>query len=115
MTTPQTTDFWAFYRNHFQTEHQHPGNRALHVFGTLLGTAFVPAALLSPWVWAVALYPVVHAAPELIGYRLFERNAQVGDVCVLRKDFSPLWFIAGNHVLTYEVAAAGLRCLPRQV
>ena len=115
MTTPQTTGFWAFYREHFQAEHRHPVNRALHIFGTLLGTAFVPAALLSPWVWTVALFPVVHAAPGLIGHRLFERNTQVGDVRVLRKDFSPLWFIAGNPVLTYEVTMAGLRHLIRQV
>jgi hypothetical protein len=111
MTTHSSTGFWAFYRDHFLAEHQHPVNRGLHIFGTLLGTAFVPAALLSPWVWLVVLYPAVHAAPGLIGHRLFERNAQVGDVRVLRKDFSPLWFIAGNHVLTYEVAVAGLRRL----
>lgn len=118
MTSPQTSSattqgigFWAFYRDHFQAEHQHPVNRGLHVFGTLLGTVFVPVVLLSPWVWAVVLYPVVHAAPGLLGHRLFERNAQLGDVRVLRKDFSPLWFIAGNHVLTYELAVAGLRRL----
>lgn len=114
MTTPPSIGFWAFYQGHFQAEHQHPINCGLHVFGTLLGTAFVPVVLLSPWVWAVALYPVVHAAPGLIGHRLFERNVQVGDVRVLRKDFSPLWFIAGNHVLTYEVAVAGLRRLVRR-
>ena len=111
---PQAIVFWVFYRDHFQAEHQHPINRGLHIFGTVLGTAFVPAALMSPWVWLVLLYPVVHAAPGLLGHRLFERNAQVGDVRVLRKDFSPLWFIAGNHVLTYELAVAGLRRLVRQ-
>ena len=111
MTTPSSIGFWAFYRDHFQAEHHHPINRGLHIVGTLLGTAFVPLALLSPWVWLVALYPVVHAAPGLLGHRLFERNAQVGDVRVLRKDFSPLWFIAGNHVLTYEAARAGLKWL----
>ena len=108
---PQTIGFWAFYKDHFQAEHQHPVNRGLHIFGTLLGTAFVPVALLSAWPWLVLLYPVVHAAPGLLGHRMFERHAQVGDVRVLRKDFSPLWFIAGNHVLTYELAVAGLRRL----
>jgi hypothetical protein len=105
--------FWDFYNDHFQAEHTHPINRGLHVFGTLLGTAFVPFALLSSVPWVIILYPVVHALPGLIGHRLFERNAQVGDVRVLRKDFSPLWFIAGNHVLTYELAVNGLRSLLR--
>ena len=108
---PQTIGFWAFYKDHFQAEHQHPVNRGLHVFGTLLGTAFVPVALLSAWPWLALLYPVVHAAPGLLGHRLFERSAQVGDVRVLRRDFSPLWFIAGNHVLTYASAVSGLRRL----
>ena len=110
-SSPQAIGFWTFYRDHFQAEHQHPVNRALHIFGTLLGTAFIPLTLMSPWAWLVVLYPVVHAVPGLVGHRLFERNAQVGDVRVMRKDFSPLWFIAGNHVLTYDAARAGLRRL----
>lgn len=101
--------FHDFYRNHFLAEHQHPATIGLHVFGTLLGTLFLVGSLLSTMPYLALLYPVVHAVPGLIGHRLFERNAQVGDVRVLRKDFSPLWFIAGNHVLTYEVARAGLR------
>ena len=67
----------------------------------------MPVALLSPWAWVAALYPKVHAVLELIGHRLFERNALVGDVRVLHKDFSPLWFKAANHVLTFEVALLG--------
>ena len=108
---PKAISFWDFYRDHFQAEHQHPINRGLHVFGTLLGTAYlavlIPVTLLSPWIGLLVLYPVVHAAPGLIGHRLFERNAQVGDVRVMRKDFSPLWFIAGNHVMTYKMALSG--------
>ncbi len=113
MTTP-AIGFQAFYRDHFQAEHRHPVNRGLHIFGTLLGTAFVPAALLSSWPWLVLLYPVVHAALGLIGHRLFERSAQVRDVRVLRNDFSLLWFIAGNHVLTYKAAVAVMRRLAGQ-
>jgi hypothetical protein len=105
--------FWTFYKDHFLAEHTHPINRGLHVFGTLLGTVFVPFALFSSAPWMIIFYPAVHAMPGLIGHRLFERNAQVGDVRVLRKDFSPLWFIVGNHVLTYELAINGLRSLLR--
>jgi hypothetical protein len=113
MTRTSTTNpkigFLEFYRNHFLAEHQHPGTIGLHVLGTVLGTVFLVVTLLSAMPYLALLYPVVHAVPGLIGHRLFERNALVGDVRVLRKDFSPLWFIAGNHVLTYEVARAVLR------
>jgi hypothetical protein len=95
--------FRAFYREHFLAEHRHPSNVALHVFGTLASAAFVVAALASALPWLALLYPVVHAAPGLLGHRLFERNAAVGDVRVLRTDFSPLWFIAANHVLTFDL------------
>jgi hypothetical protein len=41
--------------------------------------------------------------PGLIGHRLFERNAAVGDVRVTRTEFPPWWFIAANHWLTFDV------------
>jgi hypothetical protein len=97
------TGFRAFYTEHFLAEHRHPTNVALHVFGTVASAAFLGAALASTLPWLALLYPVVHAAPGLIGHRLFERSATVGDVRVLRTDFSPLWFIAGNHVMTFEL------------
>lgn len=97
--------FTAFYQQHFLAEHRHPVNIALHVAGTIAGTLYVPLVLVYWPLYWLLLYPVVHALPGLIGHRLFERNAVVGDVRVLRKDFSPLWFIAGNHVLTYQLCA----------
>jgi hypothetical protein len=101
--------FHEFYRNHFLAEHQHPATVALHILGTVVGTVFLVMTLLSTLPYLALLYPLVHALPGLIGHRLFERNASVGDVRVLRKDFSPLWFIAGNHVLTYEAARTVIR------
>jgi hypothetical protein len=95
--------FDHFYRDHYLPEHRHPVNRALHVAGTLAGLAWLPLTLWSPMPWLMLLFPVVHAAPGLVGHRLFERNAQVGDVRVLRKDFSPWWFIAANHRLTLDL------------
>lgn len=103
----QRMQFRAFYRNVFLPEHQHPGNVALHVAGTLLGLACVVAAVLAGRPWLALAFPVVHALPGLIGHRLFERNAAVGDVRVLRKDHSPLWFIAANHVMTLELLFKG--------
>ena len=95
-------NFNQFYDHHFLAEHQHPGNVALHIFGTVAGAAFVPATLLSAQPWWALLYPIVHAVPGLLGHRLFERNATVGDVRVLRNDFPLWWFIIGNHRLTWE-------------
>ena len=107
MSTPSPAvakpGFGGFYQHHFLAEHQHPANRALHVAGTLAGLAWLPFSFWVGMPWLLLLFPVVHALPGLLGHRLFERNPQVGDVRVLRKDFSPLWFIAANHRLTFEM------------
>ncbi len=119
-TSPATVDstrigFKRFYSEVFVPEHQHPVNHGLHVLGTLLGLAYLPAVwLLLPLPWparlaALLLFPLVHAAPGLIGHRLFERNAVVGDARWRRQDFSPLWFIAANHVLTLRWFMSVLR------
>jgi hypothetical protein len=97
------TPFDHFYTEHFLAEHRHPANVAVHVAGTVLGLLWLPATLLSPLPWLVLLFPAVHALPGLLGHRLFERNAAVGDVRVLRRDFSALWFIAANHRMTWQL------------
>ena len=92
-----------FYREHFLPEHRHRGNIALHVAGTLAGLVWLPLSLFSAWPASILLFPVVHAVPGLLGHRLWERNAAVGDVRVLRKDF-PAWrFIIANHRLTWDL------------
>jgi hypothetical protein len=98
-----STSFQSFYYEHFLPEHRHPHNIALHVLGTLLGLVWLPVSLLSAWPWLVVLFPLVHAAPGLIGHRLFERNERVGDLRVLRTDFPKSWFIAANHRLACDV------------
>lgn len=95
--------FDRFYREVFLAEHRHPANIALHVAGTIAGVALLPAAPLAGWPWLALLFPIVHAAPGLIGHRLFERNAAVGDVRVTRRDYSPFWFIAANHRMTWDL------------
>jgi hypothetical protein len=99
--------FADFYRDVFLPEHRHPGNRMLHIAGTLLGLAWLAALVLWPAPWwarvaALLLFPLVHAAPGLIGHRLFERSAVVGDARWRRRDWPAPWFIAANHWLTAQ-------------
>ena len=101
-TTVQSLRFADFYLEHFLPEHQQPLNVALHVAGTLAGLAWLPLTLLSAWPWLVLLFPVVHAVPGLLGHRLLERNAAIGDLRVLRSDFPRWWFIVANHRMTWD-------------
>lgn len=95
--------FWTFYSTTFKAEHTHWANIFLHVCGTLLSLAFPIWAVLSGrWLW-LPLYPVVHAAPGLLGHRLFEQNKQVGNLRVFRTDYPGYWFLFGNHVMTFEL------------
>lgn len=109
--SPRPLGFNDFYRQVFLAEHQHPVNRALHMGGTLVGMVYVAFIALQPpgpgW-WALALFPVVHAAPGLLGHRLFERNESVGDLRWRRSDFPAWWFIVANHRLTAEWALGPL-------
>jgi hypothetical protein len=105
--------FSQFYQAVFLPEHANAVNVGLHVFGTLAGLAYLgwiaySTAVLGALDWKIALpllllFPVIHAVPGLIGHRLLERNASVGDVRVTRKDYSPLWFIVANHIMTFEL------------
>jgi hypothetical protein len=103
----QLSRFKGFYKEVFLAEHRNPANVALHVFGTILGVIFVCAVLLLGFPWLALVFPAVHAVPGLIGHRMFERNSAVGDIRVTRKDYSPLWFIAGNHLMTLELLLRG--------
>jgi hypothetical protein len=96
-------DFKTFYREVFLPEHSQPANIAAHMFGAILGLAWLIGSVFYwPLYWAL-LFPVVHAAPGLIGHRFFERNTMVGDMRFTRKDFPNVWFIVGNHLMTVEV------------
>jgi hypothetical protein len=112
--------FKHFYRQVFLPEHRRPLNVFMHIVGTLLGLAFVAAIVTGAVTWWLApLFPVVHAVPGLIGHRLFERNAAVGDVRITRKDYPPLWFIAGNHLMCWDLVTKGfywrnVRAAPEQ-
>lgn len=105
---PQSLGFAAFYRTHYLAEHSAPGNVALHVLGTVAGLAWIPATLASSYPWLALMFPLVHAAPGLLGHRWFERNPTVGDLRVLRRDFPPHWFIAANHRLAWDLLRRAL-------
>jgi len=96
--------FESFYRQVFLQEHMHPVNVALHIGGTIAGLTFLTAVLAMPMAWypGLLLFPVVHAAPGLLGHRLFERNVVIGDARWTRKDYPMWWFIAANHRLALE-------------
>ena len=96
--------FETFYREVFLPEHRDPLNIALHIGGTLAGLAWIPLALAAPgwWKLTVLLFPVVHGAPVLLGHRLLERNAAVGDARWRRQDYPAWLFIVANHRLTFE-------------
>ncbi len=99
-------DFWTFYKTTFLAEHQHPWNASFHVAGTVLGWATIPVVLLlQTSLWYLLLSPVLMIVPGLIGHRLWERNQAVGDLRVFRGDFPGLWFLLGNHVMTYHFLA----------
>jgi hypothetical protein len=102
--SPARPSFATFYREVFLPEHQHPLNVALHIAGTVAGLAWIPLTLAAPGLWkfAILLFPLVHGAPGLMGHRLLERNAAVGDARWRRTDFSPWMFILANHRLTAE-------------
>lgn len=100
---PERPGFMTFYREVFLAEHSSTANVLAHMFGTILGLAWLAASFFYwPVYWAI-LFPVVHALPGLIGHRFFERNEAVGDMRFTRKDFPNAWFILGNHLMTAEV------------
>lgn len=106
MTTPSTpaNGYAAFYAAAYRDDHRHPVNVALHMVGTVAGLALLGGAaamVINPWL-ALA-FPIVHAAPGLIGHRLFDRNEGVGDLRVTRSDYPLWWFIRANHRMTWDV------------
>jgi hypothetical protein len=100
---PFFSQFDLFYHDHFVREHRQPMNIAFHVAGVLGSTAFLLFALVRSAPWLALLYPVIHALPGLLGHRLFERSAPLGDLRITRKDFPMTWFILANHRLAWSV------------
>lgn len=109
MTQTARTGFAQFYRGEYREDHRHPANLALHMAGTLSGLALIGAGLtvLSPW-WLLA-FPLVHVVPGLVGHRLFDRNAERGDLRVLSGSTPSWWFMVANHLMTVQVLSGRYR------
>jgi hypothetical protein len=95
---PLRERFMQFYRGAYREDHASPANLLCHSIGTLSGIVLLVASatIISPW-WAL-LFLIVHAAPGLIGHRLFERNAALGDLRVFRGRYPGIWYMAANHL-----------------
>ena len=101
--------FENFYRDVFLPEHRDPRNIAMHASGVIGGLVLVVWAFAADHPgWALA-WPVAHVAPGLIGHRLFERNAAVGDLRVTRKDAPGWWFLIANHRMVWDLLRGGHR------
>jgi hypothetical protein len=97
------SNFIEFYRGAYADDHATWPNRALHLFGTFSGLTLIIASFtVIPLHWALA-FPVVHAVPGLIGHRLFERNAALGDVRVFSGAYPSWWFMVANHLRAVEL------------
>ena len=62
--------FWPFYLG----EHNVRRNRYLHVFGTTLGLAFLVAALVTAWWWALLIGLVSAYLFAWIGHFVIQKN-----------------------------------------
>ena len=63
-------EFWPYYVN----AHRKPGNRALHVVGSLAALGCVAGAIVTTKPLLLALAPVVGYGPAWIGHFLVEGN-----------------------------------------
>jgi hypothetical protein len=107
--TAERGSFMQFYHGAYRDDHSAWPNRALHIAGTTGGLMLLAASVtVIPNWWALA-FPVAHVVPGLIGHRLFERNAQLGDIRVFQGQYPGLWYMAANHMMTLYVFASLLR------
>jgi hypothetical protein len=97
------SNFMKFYKNNYLKEHSHNGTICFHVFGTILGIAWIFFSMFYINLIWIILFPLIHALPGILGHKIFERNEDVGDIRITRKDFPLIWFIFANHILTYQI------------
>jgi hypothetical protein len=102
---PRRIGFAAFFATVYRAEHRHPANLALHILGVVAGLALIVASLTVWPLWSALAFPLVHVLPGLVGHRLFDRDAAVGDVRVTRSDYPLWWFLLANHLMAARVLA----------
>ncbi len=85
-------DFWPRYLR----AHSDPRTRAMHVAGTLLGTGFVLAALVTRKPWLAACGLVAGYAPAWISHAFIEHNNPEtfrAPLASLRADYIMAWHV----------------------
>jgi hypothetical protein len=103
-STPTFSSFREFWR-HYLSQHQHPLNRQLHVWGTLGGLTCLSFAWFFSWTLLLAVLPIGYGGAWL-GHYLVERNRPL--------TFSyPVWSLLADfclvaHVLTGRLSSDGV-------
>lgn len=102
-TQDERLSFRQFFATAYRADHRHPVNLALHIIGVFAGIALIIASLTVWPLWTIIGFPLVHVAPGLVGHRLFDRDAAVGDLRLTRTDYPLRWFLVANHLMAVRV------------
>ncbi len=102
-TQDERLSFSQFFATAYRADHRHPVNLALHIIGVFAGIALIIASLTVWPLWTIIGFPLVHVAPGLLGHRLFDRDAAVGDLRLTRTDYPLWWFLVANHLMAVRV------------
>ena len=73
MSTQQFSNYNEFF-DFYLRAHSHPGNRALHFCGSLLGLAVLVGAIALGHPWYALLWPVIGYGFAWIGHFVIEGN-----------------------------------------
>jgi hypothetical protein len=90
-------EFWPFYIG----EHREPICRALHYFGTSMGTLTMVLAVLRGPIWLAPLALVLGYGPAWIGHFLIEQNKPASfkyPLWSLRADYKMLWYAVSGRM-----------------
>jgi hypothetical protein len=102
-----SSSYQRFYAEVFLPEHRNLATIICHVVGAYLAIAIAAWAVVQGLYWAIPLYLPVHVVPGLIAHRLFERNLEVGDLRIDRKDYPRIWFLRANHQMAFDFLRRG--------
>lgn len=101
--------FLTFYYETFLFEHQNRSNRYFHYFGVYLSLCVIPVCIHFSNPFVLLAYLPIHGVPGLLGHYLFEKNKDVGDLRVNRKDYPIYWFIAANNLMAFQALVGKLK------